>query len=411
MCYREVEGTRELTDFGKEILPDEIHWWVFRKEKDVQELLTRTEDTLRSAQNLKEDSFRFKEECYPESYSDLMGKIEQFAEIHAGEIQALYDYVAWLSKKDVLAPCILYTYRVWGSTRLTDLQFEVTQDTIDEDEETVKICTELAIGLRTRFGYTIWSVYSDIMSDMASSVDPEYQGSISVPQQTLLIRTSHRILDKLADYCELLRQSLRNIILEVKLYNAETELLCRESFWKPFITKAMAVSVENQLWDFKENLEMWGPKSEGRREAQLKFCEQVASFANAGGGAIIIGITDKLPRNVAGIQDLENKLKYTMEVLEAHIGRTDFIHLQPVVMKHEAGNDRDCLVVAIAQTKDVIVVKDASEQSLFPTRFQTGSHRSEYEKLRKSKVNIQYDNYGFILVLDRLLHDRPDSSD
>lgn len=156
---------------------------------------------------------------------------------------------------------------------------------------------------------------------------------------------------------------------------------------------------------------MWAPKSEGRREAQLKFCEQVASFANAGGGAIIIGITDKLPRNVAGIQDLENKLKYTMEVLEAHIGRTDFIRLQLVVMKHEAGNDRDCLIVAIAQTKDVIVVKDASEQSLFPIRFQTGLHRSDYEKLRKSKVNIQYDNYGFILVLDRFLHDRPDSSD
>ena len=67
--------------------------------------------------------------------------------------------------------------------------------------------------------------------------------------------------------------------------------------------------IENQLWDFKETFEMWHIKNKEKEESKIKFCEQIAAFANVNGGVLIVGITNKPPRRVIGIQDLENKLK------------------------------------------------------------------------------------------------------
>lgn len=407
-CYVKGGDALELTDFGKDVMPDEIHWWVFKKETEVEELLKNTENTLNSAQKLKEDSFGLKEEYHLESYPDLIRRIKEFTESHREEIQALYDYVVWLHKKDVLAPCILFSYRVWGATRLADRRVEITTNVITEDQKMVKICTEFALGLRTRFGYTIGDVYSDIACDIADSIDPEYQSSISVPEQRLLLQTSHKVLDELAIYFEELRQSLRNTILEIKSYNAQTELLYRESFWKSFLMKAMSGNmIENQLWDFKETLKMWHLKHKGKEEAEVKFCEQIATFANASGGVLIIGITDEFPRKIVGIQDLENKLKFTKEVLRRHINYdTDFVHFQQVLMKDDDGNDKICLIIAIAQTKGVISVKDELGKFSYPIRLETGSDRSDYDKIKYSKTNVLHDNYNFILNLDSFLHDR-----
>jgi len=64
--------------------------------------------------------------------------------------------------------------------------------------------------------------------------------------------------------------------------------------------------IETQLWDFKETLEMWHAKHKEKEEAEVKFGEQIAAFANTNGGVLIIGITDKPPRKVIGVQDLES---------------------------------------------------------------------------------------------------------
>jgi len=406
-CYVKGENTLEPTDFSKEVGSDEIHWWVFKKETEVEKLLKRTENTLNSVQKLKEDSLGLKEKYYPKSYSDLIRKIKEFAEYHGEEIHALYDYVVWLHKKDVLAPCILFTYRVWGSTRLSDRMVKITENTIDEDQEMVKICTEFALGLRTRSRYTIDDVYWDILSDIADSIDIEYQGPISVLKQRLLSQTSHKILDELATYFELLRQSLRNIILDINSYNAQTELLHQESFWRAFIIKAMRQNrIETQLWDFKETLEMWHPKHKEKEEVKVKFCEQIAAFANANGGVLIVGITDKLPRRIMGVQDLENKLKFTKSIIKRYINyNTDFIHFQQILMKDESGKDGSCLIIAIAKTKGVIFVKDNSGKISYPIRLETGLNRVDYEEIRDSKINVLHDNHDYILNLDRLLHD------
>jgi hypothetical protein len=398
----------KLTDFGNEVGHDEIHWWVFKKETEIEVLLTRTKNTLNSVQKLKEDSSILKERYHPKSYSDLIRKIKEFTESHKEEIHALYGYVLWLHNKDVLAPCILFTYRVWGSTRLSHRMVIITANAINEDQKKVKICTEFALGLRNIFGHTIYHVYANIASDIADSIDPEYQTSFSVPEKSLLIQASHKILDDFATYFEFLRQSLRNIILEIEKYNAQTELLYRESFWKNFIIKSMNVDrIENQLWDFKETFEMWHMKNKEKEKAEIKFCEQIAAFANVNGGVLIVGVIDKTPRRIIGVPDLENKLKFTKSTLKRYINYpTDFIHFQQILMKGESGKDVSCLLIAIAQTKDVIFVKDESGKFSYPIRLETGLGRSDYDKVKNSKINVLHDNYNFILNLDRFLHDR-----
>jgi len=47
---------QEHTDFGKEVGRDEINWWVFKKEPDIEELKKQTTRALEATQKLKEAS-------------------------------------------------------------------------------------------------------------------------------------------------------------------------------------------------------------------------------------------------------------------------------------------------------------------------------------------------------------------
>jgi hypothetical protein len=86
----------------------------FEKETDVDELLAKTERTLESVQALKQPTSKLKNN-EPESYLDLLLTLKDFAEQHRAKIDSLHEYVSWLMKRDVMAPRILFTYRVWGS--------------------------------------------------------------------------------------------------------------------------------------------------------------------------------------------------------------------------------------------------------------------------------------------------------
>jgi len=398
-------------NFGKKV-KDEIHWWVFEKETQIEELLNRTSSTLSSVQKLKEDSFSLKESYYPESYEELIAKIKEFTESHSKEVEDLYDYVVWLNKKDVLAPSILFTYRIWGSTRLSDRTIKITATTVDEENpEIIKRTTEIALGLFHRWQHTLYSAHSDISAEIADSIDPEeYSGPILVPKKRLIFQTSHEVLDEFTTYFEFLRNSLRNILLDIEKCKdkAPTELIDKESFWRSFITKAMGDGrVESQLWDFKETFEMWHLQPKDKEEAEVKFCEQVAAFANAKGGVLIVGITDSPPRTIVGIEDLENKLKSTKSILMRHIDYDgDYIHFQQVMLHNSENKDKNCLIIAIAQTKDVASVKDQAGRFSYPLRLVTGKENFDSERIRNLKIDVLKDNYSFISDLDRFIHDK-----
>ena len=398
---------KELTEFGKEVNSDEIHWWVFKQEKKVGELLRRTENALRSVQKLKNDSHKLKTTYQAKSYSDLIRAIREFTDSHGAEIHELNNFVVWLHNKNVLAPSILFTYRVWGSTRISDRYVKIISANPEEDKKTIELCTEYALGLRTGPRCTIEDVHFDIFDEIASSTDPEYEGPISVPKGRLLTQTSHKILDELSTYFEFLRQSLRNIVLDIKKYNARSKLLFRESFWKSFIEEAMKVHrIENQLWDFKETLEIWIPTHQQREKANIKFCEQIDALANASGGVLIVGVTDKFPRSITGIQNLENKAKHAKQVLKRHINHDiDFLHFQQVLMRYEDGSQKNCLVIAVQQTKEVIAVRDDTGKYSYPVRSETGIDKSDYKTIRKRKNTVRHDNYYFISNFETVLDD------
>src|SRR5689334_12404346 len=58
------------TDFGREVGRDEINWWVFKKEPDVEELRKQTEHTLDAVQTLKSGSEKLK--IKPTTYEELL---------------------------------------------------------------------------------------------------------------------------------------------------------------------------------------------------------------------------------------------------------------------------------------------------------------------------------------------------
>lgn len=410
-CFIKKDGERdpfERTPFGNEVGRDEICWWVFKRETEIEELKKRTETVLKAAQTLKEDSFTLRERDIPISYQALIETIRNFAEAHKKEIHALHEYVVWLNKKSVLAPGILFTYRVWGSTRLSDRMIYITAKTVEEDQQTVERCVETACGLRISGTYTVGMIYSDVRDEIMESIDDEYQGPVLVPRQRVIRRTLYKIRDEMATYFEFLRQSLRNILIDIDKYNEQMKLLYRETFWRSFILKAMSSSrIESQSWDFKKTLEMWHAEQEQRERAKVKFCEEVASFANTKGGVLIIGVTNDPPRRITGIPDLENKLKFAKEVLSrSAIYDSDFTHFQQVLMKDEQERDSPCLVIAVAQTKDVVSVKDQQERHTFPRRLETGIDRTDFDTIKKSKKYILFDNYNFIADLYSFLYDR-----
>lgn len=395
-----------LTDFGKEVGPDNMYWWIFRKEKDVNELLKKTETTLGNLQKLKESSTKLRN-TYFDTYDGLIRKIKEFCEEQKTHIDYLYNYVLWLNQKDTLAPSILFSDRVWSSSRQTDKDVTINVACIDDDPDLVKICTENALGLTVRKRYVIENIYWDISGSIADSIDPEDLGPISIPEKEFFLRTSSKVLEELADFFKTIRNSLKNIIIIIKQYNSQLELLKNKSFWIKFIQKARRARFENQLWDLKESFNMWhASESSDKERAELKFSEQVAAFANADGGTFLVGIKDKQPRSIMGISDLENKMSFTKRILNKYISRgANIVHFEPLSIKNDEGILKDCLVIVVTQTKDVISVKDAEGKYIYPVRVETGIQRVDPELIKSSKTKIESDNYNFIFNLERYLHE------
>jgi hypothetical protein len=208
-------STSNFTAFGKEVGLDEIHWWVFSQEALLDELEQQSGEALKAAQILKDSSDKLKNK-EADSYDTLLVSLKEFAEKNKTEIGVLCEYVTWLEGRNDLAPCILFTYRVWGSTRMSDrdLKFEVgTDGTLSEP--IVKALTETALGVRRRGGLVYQDVYNELGFEIYENLDPEQMdgnAEIVVPESRVVRRTSHAAYDNCAVYFAEIRDSLRNIL-------------------------------------------------------------------------------------------------------------------------------------------------------------------------------------------------------
>jgi hypothetical protein len=406
-----IGSNYEDTEFGKEVGRDEINWWIFRKETDVDDLLVKTEQALESAQVLKKASTKLKG-TEPGSYRELLVTLKDFAEQHRAEIHSLHDYVGWLLKRDVMAPRILFTYRVWGSTRMSDRHMAV------EDEENAKsdmsklhALTEMVLGVRQGRRLVYDCVYDEVGLEIYESMDLEEvsgNAELVVPESYVLRRTGYEVYENCATYFTEIRNSLRNIELDIENFKEQRDLLQSDKFWREFIEKARgAKTSESQLWDFKETLTIWHVKNDPeRREAKVTFAEDVASFANAWGGVLVVGVNDK--REVVGIgegRELENRLKFARDVVAQHIKYEREIVSFRQVAVGEKRNEKICLIVVVSQACEAVAVSDGRGRYSYPVRRETGISREDPYDLPVRKLYLKSDNRDFMHQLKQFIDD------
>ena len=188
---------------------------------------------------------------------------------------------------------------------------------------------------------------------------------------------------------------LDTLEMDIKKYKIQKSLLYNESFWIKFINKTID-KTEGQLWDFKKTLNMWHGTPKIKEKAQVDFCEKVASFANTEGGVIILGITDEIPREIVSIDDLENRKKSIKSTIRNYINIDyNLIVLQEVKLE----DNKKCLVIVIAQTKDSIEVRGLKNVYSYPIRLETGLEKINKSKIQKQKEDVLQNNFDFIINL------------
>lgn len=390
---------------------DEIHWWIFKKETDIDDLLAKTERTLESVQTLKNASSKLKSK-EPESYRELLVILKDFAEQHRTEIESLHGYVGWLMKRNVMAPRILFTYRVWGSTRMSDRRMNVEREENGKsDTSKLNALTEIVLGVRQRQHLVYDKVYNEIGFEIYESLDPEEisdNAPLVVTEKLALRRTGYTVYGNCETYFTEIRDSLRNIVVDIEKVKKQRDLFQSEKFWRELITKAReAKTCETQLWDFKETLTVWHVKNDPeRRKAKITFAEDVASFANASGVVLIIGVNDK--REVVGIGEghlLESRLKVARDVIAEYIAHDGEIAAFRQVALGEKGKEKICLIVVVSQAREAVGVSNGRGQYSYPVRRETGITRGPRDEVPVHQLYLKSDNRDFMHELQQFIHD------
>ncbi len=195
----------ENTALGKEVGLDEINWWVFKKEADIEALRKRTESALKAVQVLKQAAVTLQNQS-PLTYIGLLATLRQFAEDHSQEIEALHKYVCWLHARELMAPHILFTYRVWGSTRMSDRWLGLDKKSLRDVEAKIEDARELArlvLGLRDHILHTFVRASFDIQEEVYNSIDPDAGiEEIEIPESRVIQRAARLAYDKCATYFE-----------------------------------------------------------------------------------------------------------------------------------------------------------------------------------------------------------------
>jgi len=189
----------------------------------------------------------------------------------------------------------------------------------------------------------------------------------------------------------------KNLEIVLEEYEQDQVIIYNDDFWNKFIAKAM-IREEDQLWDFKQTLEMWkAPDLKVKEKKTIEFCEDITAFANADGGIILLGITNNIPRKIVGLEKIEERKTSIPKTLKkfTNLKLTSCI-IRDIHIKGENNEKCKCLAIIIPQTKDVIEVKGLDNKISFPIRIGAGLDRVDYKTISEAKINVYRNNFKFI---------------
>ena len=401
----------EGTEFAQEVGRDEIDWWINRKEIDIPEFAKQVAATLRSAQALKEAALRLKK-LDVETYDEVIAAFQRFAAQHLEQVGVLYEFARWLYERDALAPSILFTYKVWGSTRRGDRMSPLTEIANSPDDETLEVMQKLT---ESAWGFTSAGLSRYVRAELEIGYEM-YEASLGdgqkpsddmyVPEARVVRRAAREITDECSVFFEFLRNSLRDIERELKFRHSREARLTSDRFWKNVITKARkSPKAESMLWDFKETLSFWHiTDPNAKRRAKQELAKDVASFANSEGGCLIVGVTDD--RRVVGVandpRDIENRLNDTYKALDEHFSYPRSIcRVQQVAVADNDGNERLCFVITVARACEPAAAQDGSGAWIYPVRQGSGTVRADRLKLHNARIHDKNDRFTFLDELEQ----------
>lgn len=383
--------TLELTQFGREVGGDSPRWWVLTQDPDVAALWNDTKVAYLAAQKLLNRAKHVGRRNVA-NYGELVDQLAAFLTHNDRELRTLESYARGLASKNDLAPAILFSYSVWGSTRRSDR----TLDGQDFESENARqqLAGELALGLRNRTWPTLYRAWLHALDDASESADPE--DYLSVPLNELFRRVEYDVKGALVEYFAEVRDSLRHIDLLCQEVQHREHIYADDTFVTRLINKIAAdpTLVESELWDVKEALDMWSCPREKRAAASVVFAEDVAAFANNRGGVLILGITNT--RSIVGVSDAENRLKHLETTLRSRIDTsTDFVRARAVPVE-----TRTCIIIVVGQTKDAVGVKQVNNTYAYPVRVGPGIERlSRSDVYRRKPHHLKGTSFEFAAEL------------
>ena len=133
----------------------------------------------------------------------------------------------------ILAPKILFTYRVWGATRMGDRSVDVDTTALGEVKpEAIQRVTEDALGLYCSGLYTVDKAHYEVGADIWSSIEgtEAMDREIEIPISRVVRRASRMAFDECATYFTCLRDSRRNVLLDIDTFVEERKLLSSDVF-------------------------------------------------------------------------------------------------------------------------------------------------------------------------------------
>lgn len=179
-----------------------------------------------------------------------------------------------------------------------------------------------------------------------------------------------------------------------------------DKFWKSFIEHTINNS-EMQYWDCKESFQFWKIPTESKEDKsknEIKACSNIVSFANADGGVIFIGISDKQPRKIIGVENIENKKNSLIDVLNKYSK-----NMSELINFHEFNclngkTSKKILILIIQQSSEVIELKLNETDYRIPIRIAAKTIYKNYQDLKARPYTVKENNIEFIKKIYRLLN-------